>query len=156
MSEVTDLHKVKKIALSNFRASEFAYARYAVTLPVGWTLDDLLIPEAWAQVAHVLDKTPMTNEPPRVGTIVEVRTEDHAFYAELYVRAVRKMALDVQVTLGPVLLGGEQKEVKGNFDVRWNVGKRGFDIVRKSDKVIVADGLLKKEDALAWIEKTAA
>ena len=155
MPEVTDLHPVKKIALSLFRSSEFAYARYSVTLPVGWTLDEILDPEAWAQVAHVLDRVPVTGEPPRVGTIIEVRTEDHAFYAELYVRAVRKMALDVQVISGPVTLGVEKKDPQ-KFDVRWNVGKRAFDIVRKSDRVIVADGLPKKEDAYAWIEKTAA
>lgn len=159
MNEVAKLseprEELKRVKPTNFQTSEYAFARYAVLLPVGWTLEDVLVPEAWAHVAHKLDSNKVSKDPARTGAIIEVRTEDHAFYAELYVRAVRNMALDVQVVLGPVVLGKEQK-AHANFDVRWNVGKRGFDIVRKSDKQIVATGIPKKEDAHAWIEKMAA
>lgn len=147
--------ELKRIKPTNFQTSEFAFARYSVVLPVGWTLDDVLDPDAWAHVAHKLDRNKISNDPARIGTIIEVRTEDHAFYAELYVRAVRASALDVWPILGPVRLGASQDKPTGNFDVRWNVGKRGFDIVRTSDKVVVAQGLPKKEDAYAWIEQTA-
>lgn len=145
----------KRVKPTSFRAtSDYIFARFAIILPVGWILDDVLDPDAWAHVAHILDRNKITNEPARVGTLIEVRTEDHAFYAELYVRAVRDMALDVQV-LQHVPLGPKVEKKSANFDVRWNVGKRGFDVVRKSDGAIVASGLPKKEDAYAWIDKIA-
>lgn len=144
---------LKRVKISNFQTSEYAFARYSAVLPVGWTLDDVLDPDAWAQIAYKLDKNKITNDPARVGAIIEVRTEDHAFYAELYVRAVRNMALDVQA-IRYERLGPKEEVQTAGFDVRWNVGRRGFDVVRKADGVIVADGLPKKEDAYAWIKKT--
>lgn len=145
--------ELKRVKISSFQTSEYAFARYSTVLPVGWTIEDVLDPDAWAQIAYKLDKNKITNDPARVGAIIEVRTEDHAFYAELYVRAVRNMALDVQaVRYEP--LGPQAAKLTGNFDVRWNVGARGFDVIRQSDKVVVAKGLAKKEDAYAWIEQT--
>jgi hypothetical protein len=144
------LKRVKPTALN--ATSDYEYPRFAVTLPVEWTLEDVLDPESWAHVAYKLDANKTTKDPARVGTIIEVRTEDHAWFAELYVRAVRPNALDLAV-LRHTNLAPEDKET-GNFHVRWNVGKRGFDVIRLSDKTIVASGLPKKEDAHAWIKET--
>jgi hypothetical protein len=154
VAELTRQEQLKRVKPASLQMSEHAYARYSVVLPVGWDLDDVLDPEAWAHVAHKFEKTKLTNEPDRSGAIIEIRTEDHAFYAELYVRAVRNMALDVQAILGPVKLGPQAEKQTAGFDVRWNVGSRGFDIIRQADKVVVAKGLPKKEDAHAWIEQT--
>lgn len=144
----------KKIKQSAFQLSEHAYGRRSVTLPVGWTLTDILAPESWSEVAHQLVGNRLNGIPPQEGTMIEVRTQDHAFYAELYVRAVEKMALHVEV-IQYKPLGPQESKDTGKFDVRWNVGRRGFDVIRKSDKQIVAEGLPKKEDAYAWIEQTA-
>lgn len=145
---------IKRVKPNSLQLAEFAYARYSVELPVGWSLDDVLDPDVWAHVAHKLDRNKSTNEPARTGAIIEIRTEDHAFYAELYVRAVREKALDVQLVsyhvLGPKVIASNDR-----FETRWNVGRRGFDIVRLSDKAVVAQGFPKKEDATAWIEQTA-
>jgi hypothetical protein len=145
--------QVKRVKPTSLQMSEHAFARYSVVAPVGWTIEDLLDPEAWAHVAHKLEKTQLTNEPDRSGAIIEVRTEDHAFYAELYVRAVRKMALDVDVIQFKPLGPQTEKKTAG-FDVRWNVGARSFEVIRQSDKEVVARALPKKEDAYAWIERT--
>lgn len=144
----------KKVKRSTFQFAEHAYGRHSATLPVGWTIDDVLAPESWSEVAHLLDGNKMNNTKPQVGAVIEVRTEDHAFYAEIYVRAVEKMALHVDVIQFKPLGPQEAKET-GKFDVRWNVGRRCYEVVRLSDKHIVATDLPKKEDAYSWIEQTA-
>lgn len=141
----------------------YHYARVALTLPVGVAFDDLLRPEAWAQVAYRFHKNPNTNEPDRRGTIITVRTVDHAFYAELYVRGVGERDLTVEC-IGPAVnlqtgqpapkfFGPQGMVEAGRYDVRWNVGKRGFDVIRRSDREVVAGGekFQTREAALQWI-----
>jgi len=153
VAKIQPEEQAKKVKQSTFQLAEHAYGRRSVTLPVGWTIDDILAPEAWSEVAHLLVGNKLNGIPPQDGTVIEVRTQDHAFYAELYVRAVEKMALHAEV-IQYKPLGPQEVEDTGKFDIRWNVGRRGFDVIRKSDKQIVAEGLPKKEDAIAWIEQT--
>ena len=115
-------------------------------------------PEFWSHVCHMLQKQPVTNEPDRAGAIIELRTADHAFYAELYVRAVQDHGLVVELlgdikTFGPKAVSGNGKASK--FEIKWNVGKRGYDVIRVSDREIIGDGhkLKTKEMALAWVEE---
>jgi hypothetical protein len=146
------IEQPNKVKQSTFQLSEHAYGRRSVTLPVGWTLDEILAPEAWSEVAHLLEGNKLNGIPPQAGSIIEVRTQDHAFYAELYVRAVRKMALDVDVIQAKTLGPKDEKPISGNYRPRWNVGAGGYDILR-SDGAIVgrASDFKLKEDANAYI-----
>lgn len=145
--------ELKRVKPTSLQMSEHAFARYSVVLPVGWTLEEVLTPEVWAHVAHKFEKTKLTNEPDRSGAIIEIRTEDHAFYAELYVRAVRKMALDVDVIQFKAIGPKDEKPVSGDYKPRWNVGAGGYDIIRHADGAIVgrASDFKLKEDALNYI-----
>ena len=127
-----------------------------MTLPVGWTLEDAFKPECWVQVCHLLQREAATNTPDRAGAIIRLRTYDHAFYAELYVRAVQERGLLVGVLREPVYFGPREVPDTTKFEARWNVGKRGFDIIRKSDREIVADGtkIKTREMAQEWIDKS--
>ena len=148
----------KKILERNFSMDgSFAHTRSSLTLPVGWELSDALSPEFWMNVAHWFQPDPRTGEADRAGTIIEVRTEDHAFYAELYVRGVRGNVLDVAILTKPIFFGPQGATGTPEYEIRWNVGHRGFDIIRQSARVIVESGnkLPTKELALAWIEKTS-
>lgn len=160
MNAVTELTRPEAVEHPNkakqtaFQLSEHAYGRRSYTLPVGWTLEDTLLPEFWSEVAHLLEGNKLNGIPPQEGTIIEVRTQDHAFYAELYVRAVRKMALDVGLIGAPTYFGKkDEKPVSGDYKPRWNVGAGGYDIVRNSDGAIVgrASDFKLKEDAYAYI-----
>jgi hypothetical protein len=140
---------------SAFQSGEFAYARMSATLPAGWDIEDALRPEFWVHVVDQFKKNPFTNDPDRVGAIIELRSEDHAFFAEVYVRAVQERGMVVALIGEPTYFG--PKEIKADgFEVRWNVGKRGFDIIRKSDREIVAGGdrIKTREQAQAWIGQT--
>lgn len=137
-----------------FGESEFAYAKFSATLPVGWTVEDALKPEFWVHIAHKLAKNPISNEPDRSGAIIELRTVDHAFYAQLYVRAVGERGLTVALMGEPVYFG--PREVKSaSYKERWNAGARGYDIIRVSDNEIVAHAskIKTKEQAQAWIDE---
>lgn len=153
--KITDLPQdpAKKVKRSTFQFAEHAYGRHSARLPVGWTIEDVLAPESWSEVAHLLDGNKMSNTHPQVGAVIEVRTEDHAFYAELYVRAVRKMALDIAL-IGEVTYFGkkDEKPASDAYKPRWNVGAGGYDIVRKDGAIVgrAADFKLK-EDAFAYI-----
>lgn len=146
---------IRKILERDFSMDgNFAFTRASLVLPLGWEIDDCLKPEFWMNVSHWFKSDPATGSIDRAGTIIEVRTEDHAFYAELYVRAVRGNVLDVAVLTKPIQFG-VKSEGTPEYKLRWNLGHRGFDIIRASDNVIVESGAKfpTKELALKWIEE---
>lgn len=146
----------RKILARHFMESEFAYADISVTMPVGHTIEDALKPEYWSHVAHRLQQNVLTGAPDRSGAIIRLRSEDHAFFAKLYVRAVRKDSLEVALIGEPTYFGPKGGTKSDKYDTRWNVGARGYDVVRKSDGAIVgrAADLKLKEDAVAFIRDT--
>jgi len=135
------------------RGDSFAYADIDVTMPVGHTVDDALKPEYWALHAHKMMRPQFNSGPDWSGAIIYLRTEDHAFYAQLYVRAVRQASLEVQLIGEPTIFGPANVDTAG-YEVRWNVGKRGFDVIRKSDRMLVVGGdkMRTREDAQEWID----
>jgi len=142
----------KVLKPSAFSGAEYAFATFSAVLPVGWTVEDALKPEFWVHVAGKFSKDAFTGDPDKAGAIIELRTIDHAFYARLYVRAVQERGLIVQMMGEPVYLGQQQVKTEG-YEINWNVGKRGYDVIRKSDRSIVADGakLKTKEQAQSWV-----
>lgn len=147
-----------RLLASKFLPNEFAFGRFSAVIPVGVTIDDVLKPEFWAHIAHMLRSNQMTGDPARTGTIIEIRSEDHSLYAELYVRAVKEQALDVALIGKPTYFGPRESSPSEKYSVRWNVGKRGFDILRKSDNAIIgrAVDFPKKEDAYEHIRRLGA
>lgn len=141
---------------SKFHIDGHQYIRFSATLPVGVTIEDALQPEYWVHICHILQKEPVAGDRDKAGSIIEVRTEDHAFYAELYVRAVQERGLIVELVRDVVSFGPKEVLKEEGFETRWNIGKKGFDIIRKTDREIVADAatLPTKEMANEWIVKT--
>ena len=149
-------HKAKQ---SHFGLSEFKYARFTHTMPVGWDFRECLRPEYWVNVCYLLQKNPRSNEPDKAGAIIEVRTEDHEWYAELYVRAVQAQGLVVSVLRAPERVAPVEKaNGTGPYEKRWNVGKGGYDVIRTLDGAFVGDGkqLKTKEAAQDFIDKMQA
>ena len=144
-------------ALERFsvRADSYAYAGVDVTLPVGHTIDDALKVEYWALHAHKMLKPQFTSGPDWAGAMIYLRTDDHAFFCQLYVRAVRQGGLDVAVVGTPTYFGPKALST-GGYEHRWNVGKRGYDIIRVSDRTIVADGkdMRTRDDVQNWINES--
>lgn len=152
----------------------FGYIEMTAKMPAGVAFEEVYRPNFWAGVVNILKKNIAANLPfDRTGTIIHTHTEDGAYYALLYVRAVLERGLLVQC-VGPAFdpktgkacpvdleTGGPWLGARavGNdaFELSWNGNKRGFDIVRKADMQIVADGanFPTRELAVEWINKTA-
>lgn len=161
------------------KPSEFAiyghkHERLTATVPVGTRFEDALLPGFWTNIVHMMKKNLMTGGADRSGSIIELRSEDHAFYAELYVRGVLERGLIVQC-VGPAIDPGTGRACPVNLQTgkawtgrpaaapataltaKWNPGKKGFDIIG-ADQQIVADGteFRTREQAEEWIRKFSA
>ena len=158
---IAEADQLPTLHYSNFQTTGQFYEDFQARLPVGVTVKDALRPEFWVHVVHLFKPNPTTGTGDATGSVIELRTEDHAFYARLYVRAVQERGLVVEL-MSPDKAGvcyfGPKKIAYGEgFKTRWNVGKKGFDIIRKSDKEIVGDGAKfpTKEMANDWILETS-
>ena len=153
-------HKLKS---SSFKVSEFARARFDAMLPADWDYEDALNPSFWSYIASTLGKNHYTNGQDLTGAFIDLATEDHAFYAHLYVRKILKEGGLIVQCIGPsvdphtgkampidLATGGPWAGRK--FAIVWNADKRGFDVVRKADGEVVADGAQfhTAELAIAW------
>lgn len=155
---VTDIMEHgRKLAAKHLEQEEFAYARMAATLPVDWDLKEALNPGFWSNVAYKFAADPMTGRRDLRGSIITLRTADHAWFQQLYVRGVHKNGLIVAPLGPPVKLEPDHAETP-NFRTRWNLGKQGWDVIRESDGEIVADAsqFTVKEQAQKWIDDTIA
>lgn len=155
------------------KGAEYARVRLDHVMQAGIPFEEVFKPGYWANVFQLLARKESIGQADRTGAVIDVGTEDHAFYAQLYVRAVTASGLIVQcvgpnvdpktgrscptdLSTGKPWTGGAVLD-SDDFEVKWNVGKRGFDIIRKSDNQIVADGngFPTREMAAEWIRKTA-
>ena len=150
-----DAHRPEpKCKPSAFNVAPYKYGRFEVELPAGESFDTILKPDYWSQVAHMLQPPRGTRDKTWEGSIIEVRTEDHQFFAELYVRAVKEKDLKVAVLKEPVYFFEHTKSKKTDrHKTRFNVGAKAWDVVR-NDAEVVAKGFKLKEDAEDWIRET--
>lgn len=112
-------------------------------------------PELWESTARKFQMT--IGGGPGYHNMVTVLNERHTLFGWFSVRAIS----DNQVTLDPIIpltwFGPDVKEpVPGtNLKPKWNVGRKGWDVVRVSDGRVVQEGSKFKttEMALAWIKE---
>jgi hypothetical protein len=138
----------QRILQKDFKLVEYASRRWSAALQEGQTLDDTLTPEFWSNVARGDNRSILA------GDVIEVRSFDHSFFAELYVRKVDPGTCLVALlrAVDFVDRAAETKTAKhpGALTPRWNVGKKTWDVIR-SDGELVSGGHKLKEDAQAWI-----
>lgn len=138
---------------SQFQQAEYGRSTFTVTLPAGTHPEILLTPETYSLIAHRLAVNVLTRSPDRSGSIIQADTEDRAWYAELYVRAVLSKGLVVSMLPGFPVYFGIKEVPSDQYKIKWNTKLNGFDIIRASDDSIVASGLKTKEIAKGWIER---
>jgi hypothetical protein len=147
--------RISHAAPSRFKEEQYAFSTMSYVMKEHEDFEDCLKPEYWSQVAHFMQPDPLNHRGGREGGIIMIRREDHAFYAELYVRATAERSLVVDVVNGPHYLGNSVKQKNSGFEMKWNVGARGYNVVRLSDGAIVgkAEDLKTKEEATEFINK---
>ena len=165
--------QVRKIAPGRMKPFGHYSEPQQVVIPADWDMEDVLNPECWAFIApNMQANTQASVMSDRLGTLIEVRTEDHAFFAQLYVNGLKRnnqgQANAMVVTcIGPcwdaetdkcypVDVRTGRRWTGRTYDIAWNATKRGFDVVRKANGEVVADGaqFQTREAALAWIAAT--
>ncbi len=157
---MTDKHngvrdpKQMRAKSSKFGLSDHGFTRFYYVMDVEEEYENALEPEYWAGLANQLQKNMFSGQADRSGAIIELRSEDHSFYAELYVRAVNPSELVVAPVREPVYFGkpGASKENE-SYKRRWNVGNRSYEVQRVSDGAVVGRGFKIPEDADTYISQ---
>jgi hypothetical protein len=138
----------------DWREAGYRYGRWEVTVPEDLSFTDCLREEVWRSIAPRLKADPRSGRPAQIGGIIELRAWDLSWYAELIILDVLPGGLDVGILKQQTMV---QREVPvpddDRFEVRWNINKRGFDILRNSDRAVVADAAVirSKPQAYTWI-----
>lgn len=168
----TESQRIPTLLAGDLKLVEYANPPLQVTLPPEWDFADALRPEFWSGVAHRFKAG--DGQADRRGAIIHVNTEDGRFVADLVVVAVQDRGLIVEC-IGPAhdkagkgipyYLGAEAQEEasrvfgrEAQFEIKWNVGARGWSIIRNSDRQVVnqPSQFPRKEDAVAWVRKMTA
>lgn len=110
----------------------------------GVTLDDILKPEYWSHMAQLMT----------AGDHIEIRAEDMAWVAEVYVYQVgrnwAKVVLWKHLQLTEDL--EEPKELAA-FKVMWRGPQHKFAVIRLSDNTPIREEFVSKEEATAWMHE---
>ena len=139
-----------KLQYGGMNTADHYQTRWGALLKAGHGMEDVTRPAYWSILAPRLTK----------GDIIDVRTEDGRFYAEIYVTGVKTTGITVQV-LRHVELDGH---VKGpietpDFVYAYKGPSWGHCVIRREDAMVMVKNLESKAEALLWIKdqfKTAA
>src|SRR3990167_9066731 len=83
----------RKFKPSNLQEMGQDYSILTVTAPADWSFEDVLAPIAWANVFGLVARDALNTRRDKIGSLIEVRSEDHAYYAVLYIVQVLKDGL---------------------------------------------------------------
>ena len=147
----------KKIKPHMFQESGQTRLTFEASIPAEWDYSDTLDPAFWSYISSKIGGDKRV-----IGSFIHLDTDDHAFYALLKVTDVRKDGLAV-VCIGPscdpqtgeampIDLRTRRMWTGRLFDIVWNKGKRGYDVIHKADGEVVASGehFPTAETAVAW------
>lgn len=134
--------KPQPIAEARMGLMEFVRNTFIATIPEGVAIDFVIAPEYWTHVAQKFQ--PWDH--------IEVRAEDGAFWAELIVLSTGKMTARV-VPIRYIDLHLEQEKGMdvGENEVTWKGPHKKWCVLRKEDKVYLAEQLPSKQEAMQWI-----
>lgn len=138
-------NRVVSLPMGRFNEAPIAHMRWAVNLPHTHNLDDLMTPAYWANVCRRLRK----------GNIVEVRAEDHSFYAEYYVLEVApSFAIVKQINFQQLHDGIKTGSMaKDKYVYKYMGPSWGHCVMRDSDHEIIERDLGSKSAVLKRIEE---
>ena len=133
----------------NFGVESFKHNRWSYDLDETESLEDAQRPEFWA---GVVDKISGHDKQGGRGDIIAVRKLDSGLYAELLILELGPGYIRTQLVRESIPAEVTVPEDSG-LTTRWNVGKRAHDVIRVSDKQVMAGGFQTKAGAAEWINK---
>lgn len=148
MNEANTAEKAKpnrKILVPYLTAAEYQRNEWVAKPEAGTSLEEMLVPAYWANVAKTMKQWDR----------VEVRPADGSWYAELLVRVVEPFAVLVhvlrRVEFKPTLKAKSEIDVPEGYEIKFR-GKAGWCIVRNDDNTILKEKEDSKEAALVWLQ----
>jgi len=132
-----------KLQYGNLQTADHANTRWGATIAPEHTLEDIKRPAFWSITAKRFT----------MGDIIDVRTEDSRFYAELYVTGVSDTGIKVQVMRHFSLDGHIEEDVEtAGYKVVFKGPSWRFCVVRKIDDTVMVKNLPTKEAAALWLQ----
>lgn len=96
----------KRVPIGSFKPVGHFTEAHQVLIPADWDIDDVLKPDFFTFVAPGMQANPtMGSRQDRLGTVVEVITADHAFYALVYIKSLRRNSLGMADGANSVCIG---------------------------------------------------
>ena len=135
-----------KILQHQVKQADFIRTVWAVKPEPGTSLEDMLAPDYWANVAKTL----------KAGDRIEITAADNSWFAELLVRSTSALTATLAVLRHTDFASAKQSPAAGavEYDVRHR-GSAGWSVVRLADKAIVFEKGDTREQADAWVKANA-
>jgi hypothetical protein len=131
-----------KLLQNRIKQADFIRTVWSAQPEPGTTLDEMLLPEYWANVAKTLKK----------GDRIDVTSADGEWLAELLVRASADNSVTVSVLQKYVFSTPEAPVVDDAFDIKHRGGAK-WSVLRKSDKRVMVENLETRNEAESWVAK---
>jgi len=133
-----------KLQYGGLNTADHSQTRWGVKILPDHTMDDVRTAACWSIQASRITK----------GDIIDVRTEDDRFYAELYVTGVKTTGVEVQVMRHMELAGHVDGPIETpDFVYAWKGPSWGHCVIRKADSMVMIKNLKTKAEALLWIKE---
>lgn len=130
-----------KILQNRIKQADFIRTVWSAQPEPGTTLDEMLLPEYWANVAKTLKK----------GDRIDVMSDDGAWLAELFVRASADNSVLVTV-LQKYVFSAPEAPADDAFEIKHRGGAK-WSVIRKSDKRVLVENMETRGEADTWVAK---
>jgi hypothetical protein len=80
--------QIKKFGPSSLQAIGHDFELLAIKVPAEWTVEDLLNPGAWANVASIVARDALNTRRDKIGSLIYARSETGAFKMLLSIEAI--------------------------------------------------------------------
>ncbi len=142
MSDTKAATPTKKLSEADLHFTEHRQPFHTVTAPVGTTREDVLKPEFWNHVAK------------RIGPMAEIRImpKDGAWYGVYLVTYADKIRVRVHELSFHNLDAATPEDLEDSDRyIKWSGPVAKFRVIRKSDDVVLKEGLGSKVEAMKWM-----
>ncbi len=140
----------RKLLETQFNSAEFVRRDMIATPEAGTTLDEMLEPAYWSNVARF--GTPGAL---KQWDRIEVRPADGAWWAELIVLTVQPFAVKVATLrskhFSKLTPEEEAAEIPAGYEVKSRGAAHGWSVTRQSDRVVLHEKARSRDDALGWL-----
>lgn len=132
----------------DFGVAQYKRNEWRLELDAHFKFDDVMVPQFWA---NQVDKVRGHNKQGGRGDILEIWQPSTESYGKFLIVAIG----DGYLKLRPIeAIKAPDVSVPADSPLvtRWNVGKRGHEVIRSDDGVVMAGPFQIKGDAVSWIE----